>query len=210
MIISTIAVSCIALANISLQQPITATDWAKTAYGPSMEFLIRRNGKEVGSHTVSFDSSENQTVVQSSTSIKVKFFFITAYSFKYDAKETWVAEKLVSVDSKTKDGSDEFEFNKTFEGEEFLFPTNHWNPNVLMESAVYNTITGKTNSISIQSDEWELLPTGTGTRNAQRYDYSGDLKDVSAWYDEQGRWVALRFKAKDGSTITYECKRCGV
>ena len=208
MITSTIAASFIAFTSISSLQPEAATDWAQLAYGSNMEFLIKRNGKEVGSHTVTFDNSEDQTIVQSSTSIKVKFLFITAYSFKYDAKETWINEKLVSVESKTKDGSDESAFYKIFKEEEFLFPTNHWNPNVLAENAVYNTITGKKNSISIKSNDWELLPTGVGARKAQRYDYSGDLKDVSAWYDEKGRWVGLRFKARDGSTITYECKRC--
>ena len=28
------------------------------------------------------------------------------------------------------------------------------------------------------------------------------------WYDEEGRWVKLRCRAKDGSMIDYICRQC--
>ena len=42
---------------------------------------------------------------------------------------------------------------------------------------------------------------------ATRYAYTGDL-DNEVWYDDVGRWVKMRFKGRDGSTIDYVCRRC--
>ena len=43
--------------------------------------------------------------------------------------------------------------------------------------------------------------------DATLYRYTGDL-DTEVWYDDEGRWVRMRFKAKDGSVITYQCEVC--
>ena len=88
-----------------------------------------------------------------------------------------------------------------------LFPTNHWNAGVLGQTRVLNTLTGKINNVSILSKGIETVSTENGPIKATRYVYSGDL-DNEVWYDDLGRWVKMRFKASDGSTINYVCKSC--
>jgi hypothetical protein len=52
-----------------------------------------------------------------------------------------------------------------------------------------------------------MLRTTNGPIKATEFVYDGELK-TNAWYDKQGRWVGLQFKARDGSTITYRCMNC--
>jgi len=75
---------------------------------------------------------------------------------------------------------------------------------------VLNSITGKTNNVTISELGWEEISIQDETRPALRHEYSGDLKDVTTWYDEKGRWVGLQFKSKDDSIISYECNVCGI
>jgi hypothetical protein len=49
--------------------------------------------------------------------------------------------------------------------------------------------------------------TRSGALRARHYLYAGDLNG-EIWFDDQGRWVKLRFRADDGSIIDYVCRRC--
>ena len=53
----------------------------------------------------------------------------------------------------------------------------------------------------------DTVSTRNGSLRARHYLYSGDLNG-EIWYDEDGRWVKLRFRAKDGSMIDYICRQC--
>ena len=99
------------------------------------------------------------------------------------------------------------DFTNSLEGS--IFTTNHWNPNVLSQKSVLNTMTGRTNTVEISEVGKEMVRTGANKREAMRHEYDGDLTDVFTWYDEKKRWVGLDFKSKDGSVISYECNSCG-
>jgi hypothetical protein len=63
------------------------------------------------------------------------------------------------------------------------------------------------NKVLIIAQGSEIIPTENGLIKAKRYTYSGDLNN-EVWYDNEGRWVKMRFKASDGSIIDYVCKLC--
>jgi hypothetical protein len=50
-------------------------------------------------------------------------------------------------------------------------------------------------------------PFDSDTPNLAEYRYSGEL-ELDAWYSEAGRWLGMRFKGRDGSTIEYFCRNC--
>ena len=60
---------------------------------------------------------------------------------------------------------------------------------------------------TINSSALENVVTEIGRIPATRFAYSGDLQN-EVWYDDAGRWVKMRFKGRDGSTIEYVCRRC--
>ncbi|MCC3861177.1 DUF6134 family protein [Pseudemcibacter aquimaris] len=183
--------------------------WARHIYGERLEFIINRNDKPVGQHIVEFGHTDGLDEVKSSTEINIKFLFITAYKFNLSASEYWALDGLSRVESNSNDGGSKNVLLKNFDQNNDLLPTSHWNPLILNDTKVYNTITGKINSIKIYPIGWDKVPTNLGIRDAYRYDYHGDLNDVSAWYDDKGRWVSLKFIARDGSVISYECVKCG-
>jgi hypothetical protein len=219
------------LAYASISPPLEAHqvdihDWALKTYGTEISFDIKRNGNNIGTHQVKFTKSENQLLVEANTQIRVKFLFFTAFKFDYNSKELWQNGELKSLSSFTnndgKKSNVSLEYgddivNVTNEKGSFtnilkepVFTTNHWNPNVLGEKMVLNTLTGKINNIEINKLGFEMVPAGNGTRKAMRHSYDGDLNNISTWYDEKSRWVGLNFKGRDGSLISYECNQCGI
>jgi hypothetical protein len=211
----TMIIAFLALASVtSTSLPAISTDmedWVLPLYGEEMQFDVKRNGKKIGEHFVTFKQENDTLIVKAGTKIRVKFLFITAYKFDYKAEETWQGNKLKTLTAYTNDNGDVSEVNYSYNDESSpLFSTNHWNPNVLEADHVLNTITGKTNDVTISKMGWENLSIQDKTLSALRHEYSGDLKDVTTWYDEQGRWVGLQFKGNDDSIISYECNLCGI
>lgn len=199
--------------------------WAEQSYGEDMLFTVKREGKKIGTHAVSFSTEGDKLIVDTETNLKVKFLFFTAYKFKYTAREIWHDGQISEITADTNANGKKYSYDMKFDGtnvsvddgmtdttfklETAAFPSNHWNPNVLQAPIIMNTLSGSPNTVEITPLNWEARPTADESRKAQRFEYSGELSDVVSWYDERGRWVGLEFKGEDGSTITYECVRCG-
>lgn len=86
-------------------------------------------------------------------------------------------------------------------------PTNHWHPIILEQQRVLNTLTGKVNDITVQRVGEDALTLDSATVAATRYRFDGELR-LHSWYDDDGRWLAMDFEARDGSIIEYRCRNC--
>ena len=181
-----------------------------------------RDGEKVGQHSTRFKIRKNSQIIESRMNIEVTVFSIPIYSFTYEATEIWVNGQMANLDVLVLDGSEQKTIKvssatdgfsiKSPSGEvmfyEPIISTNHWNINVVNDSRVLNTLTGEINRVKITNKGSERISIKNGTLKATRYDYTGDLKNTSAWYDDEGRWVKLQFIARDGSTISYLCNTC--
>jgi hypothetical protein len=146
---------------------------------------------------------------------------IPLYRFSYDAEELWDEQGLKQLTASVDDDGESLYLKGRRSGASFewstnngqythplpVFPTNHWNNAVLNQSYVLNTLTGKLNKVDILNKGQEILSLPSATLPATRYSYSGEL-ELDSWYDDQDRWIAMRFKAKDGSYIEYLCRDC--
>lgn len=197
-----------------------------TLYGAVMEFDIRRNGRSVGSHRLSFTPQPGGAVtVAARSEIAVRFLGITAYRFTYDSRTLWRDGAVETLTARTDDGGTVSDVRAVRDGGVLriegpqgrdsapgtLFPTDHWHPGVASPetAAVLNTITGRVNAVTLTPEAEETVETAAGPRPARRWRYGGEL-DTVVWYDAAGRWVGLRFAARDGSVIDYVCRVCGV
>jgi len=190
-------------------------------YGPELQFQIRRNDAPVGRHIVQFNQGRDGLQVIAQTNIDISFFGFTAYSFRYRSESLWQDGKLSVLSVRVDDDGDMSNVKATRDQTGMLvsgpdgvenvpsgiFPTDHWHCGVLGTASVLNTITGKPNDVGITAKPDEMLRTTNGELRATQFTYDGDLK-TNAWYDHQGRWVGLQFKARDGSDITYRCMNC--
>lgn len=217
--------SVVYVLGLLLAPPAYAEFDPLSAYGSEIRFDVIRNNRVIGEHVTRFEHENDKLKVLSTMRLEIEVFFIPVYDFSYTAQEIWGGGDLQNVSVQVADGGDDFAINLAFddglisplpssgyatEGARVFYSTNHWHPNVVHENYILNTLTGKINQVSIEQGPREQLTVSNGSVWATRYDYFGDLTDTSAWYDDQDRWVKLRFKARDGSLIEYFCQSCAV
>ena len=212
----------VALLIIIFPFSATADPGPVSLYGSKIEFDVIREGKIVGEHKTSFDREDGKLVIKSHMMLKIYVLMFPIYTFSYVSTEIWRENLLSKLNVKVNDGGESTEINANVEGDEIvvdgpngrarakvpIFSSNHWNADVVNSNVVLNTLTGRINSIKVLRREEERVALSEGSVRAVRYDYSGEIEDTSVWYDPQGRWVKLMFKARDGSTIEYICKTC--
>jgi hypothetical protein len=190
-------------------------------YGDSLAFDVYRNGDRVGEHTVSFSTESDTLVARTRFSLAIRMLYITVYRFEYEAVDRWRDGCLVAMKADINEDGDEWAVTAKQAGNRLvingpkgtvetplgIYPTNHYDAGVLGSDQVLNTITGAINSVRIVEQGTEMVPVGAGERSARHYAYTGQLQN-HVWYDSEGRWVAMRFTGKDGSTIDLRCRSC--
>lgn len=218
------------LGAVLLVGPLTGQSAANTAAAPSLptaytgdlSFDILRNDKPVGNHSVTFEPNGDTMTVRTKSKIEIDFLVFTAYRFTYTSESRWIGDEMVSLKARTDDDGEVTTVDATkdggtlrvsgsagdFDAASPIFPTDHWHKGVIGSTEVLNTITGRIADVKIVDKGWSRLELPDGPVTARHYAYTGDLL-TEVWYDGRGRWVAMRFKARDGSTIRYVCGNCG-
>lgn len=202
---------------------LSATGPVLASQVDDQRYTILRGTDEVGVHEVTREVVGRQTRVKSSSRIDVRLLGLALYRFRYDAQETWDQSGLARIEVRVDDDGESFRLDGKRSGTGFawtsdagpdqhpapLFPTNHWNPEVLEQDRVLNTLTGRLNRVNIARAGTEALELPDGKIQAVRYRYTGDL-ELDAWYDAKGQWLGMRFEGSDGSQIRYLCTTCRV
>lgn len=190
-------------------------------YGGSIEFDVFREGTKVGFHRTRFDADGAELSVTSTFELRIDVLFFTAYRYAYRSQARWRQGRLLTLTAEVSDDGKTSSLAVRRDGRHLIvrngqavdrvaapmFPTNHWNAAVLAETKVLNTLTGRVNRVRIEPRGDEAVATERGDVKATRYAYTGELA-TEVWYDNAGRWVKMRFKGTDGSTIEYVCQRC--
>jgi hypothetical protein len=191
-------------------------------YGPRIVFDIERNGENVGRQVVNFSRSNGDLTVHTVSEIEVTVLFVPVYRFRYEATTVWRDGRMIALSATTEDDGKvsqvhaRIDAGKTvidgpdgkIEASGPLLPGEHWNMDEVRQAALINSITGKVNRIQVSDQGKSAVQTRHGAEPARQFTLSGDLA-LTTWYDADGRWVGLRFKAKDGSQIDYICRQCG-
>jgi len=189
-------------------------------YGNEIAFDVVRDGDVVGKYTIHFTRTDQGVLAEAKVDVDVNLLFVPVYSLTYHARELWSDGELQSIEAFTNDDGDLIHVQATrdadglevktndqsFETEEVL-PISHWNPALLAGGPLLNGMTGEVEEVQVFEQGLDTVSTRNGALRARHYLYSGDLNG-EIWYDEEGRWVKLRFRAKDGSMIDYICRKC--
>ncbi len=195
-------------------------------YGDEAIYDVFRKGKKIGEHHVMFSrSAAGDFNVKATLNLQVSVLFIKrAYTFDYSSEEIWRDKRVVSMAAYTNDNGKVTTTAAVLEGSDFkitgsrsnilanswVVPTNHWNRGQVEATVLLNTLNNRLAEVKIQHKGVEKIETANGAVEADHFIYTGDLHDIDTWYDKPGRWVKMRFKAKDGSLIEYVCRKCGV
>ncbi|UCH75158.1 MAG: hypothetical protein JSU82_04760 [Rhodospirillales bacterium] len=190
-------------------------------YGPDIAFDVYRKGDKVGFHEVRFEQAGDSLRVVNTFQLEIEVLFFTAFRYRYHSDSRWRDGRLLQLTATVNDNGTKSVIQAARDGagmairtgedrtavDSILFPTNHWNVAVLNQTRVLNTLTGRVNAVNIERRGREEIATERGPVMATRYAYTGEI-DAEVWYDDQGRWVKLRFRGQDGSTVEYACRRC--
>jgi hypothetical protein len=189
-------------------------------YGDEILFDIERDGDVVGQYVVNFLRTDHGVHVDARADVDVNLLFVSVYSLQYHAQELWSGGELQSVEASTNDDGDLVHVQATrnsdgltveTNGESFetpaVLPISHWNAALLNGGPLLNGMTGEVDEVQVFDQGLDTVSTRNGSLRARHYLYSGDLNG-EIWYDSEGRWVKLRFRADDGSMIDYICRRC--
>jgi hypothetical protein len=190
-------------------------------YGNEIAFDVERAGEVIGRHTVHFERTPAGLATRSQVDMAVNVLFFSAFRYRYTAHALWRGGQLHSLTVDIDDNGRRSHLMARSEGERLavsagaqafdaepgLYPTEHWNADVLSRERLLNTLTGRINHVTIHQAGREVVETERGPVAATRYRYTGDFT-ADAWYDDAGRWVKLMFKGRDGSTISYRCRLC--
>lgn len=213
--------SCITWFALMAPAIVRAENDPLRLYGPQAQYDIFRDGLPVGKQVMQFDREDGYLKIRADMSLEVRFMMFPVYDFSYQSEETWDNGTLVQLSARIVENDDRREITVKRQGNALLienpdgtsnipgpvFTTNHWNAAVTDQDRVLNTLTGNLNKVTITNAGQEWVEAEGRKIQATRYIYSGEL-DTEVWYDPQGRWVALQFKASDGSTIRYRCRQC--
>jgi hypothetical protein len=193
-------------------------------YGPQMKFEIWRKGSRIGQHVVDFAREGEELVVTSRMNIAIRVVFISAYHFDYQAVERWSGGSLASLDARVDDNGtkrtitarrtqDGLRVSGGKQGEvtapATAIPTNHWNADQPLAPVKIDTLDGVLREGPAQRLGEARINLPGGPVDTLHYAYTGALAGTEVWYAGE-RWVQMRFKGRDGSTIEYRCVHCGV
>ena len=192
-------------------------------YGNEIVFDVIKTGDKVGTHRVNFSRKETgDLAVETRFQLTMTFLTIPIYEFLYRSRSVWRKGLLQDLAVEISDGGEESKIRALPKGaglsvsgphgdvqvSQPVYPTNHWNADVLSQTRVLNTLNGKISQVKIVDTGRETIRAEGAMIAARKFQYSGDI-DTTVWYDDAGRWVKMRFTAKNGSIVEYECTKCG-
>jgi len=190
-------------------------------YAEVNRYTITRKGKRIGTHELRFNRSGDSLEVSIDSSISVSVLKIPVFRMDYTASERWDKSQLLSATATTvmnkktgkvtlsSDGTANSTITKDGKTQTvpaILFATNHWNPQVLGTTRVFNTIKGEASNVVIKKVGNSEVKIGDQMVPATQYQYTGDIK-ANVWYDYNWRWIKLNFAGDDGSVVNYTLEK---
>ena len=186
-------------------------------YPENVKYDVYRKGEQVGHYTLRFSEITGERVAADiEMQLKARVFGFFNFDYRYQAKEVWQNDQLTLLNVTTVSNSKESRVSAVQKADflevidkkgqlhsypKELMTTHHWYRQLLDQKQVLNSITGKMDEITPQLLGSALLDTNNQTVELEGYRLGGDLDRTVSWYDREGRWRALEFKAKDGSDI---------
>lgn len=194
-----------------------ASQQAWSASSQTYEFKVFLAKDEIGRQRFDVFSEGDRTQVRVGAQFKVKFLYVTVYTYRHTNVETWEGACLREIRAETDDNGDAFFVNGivrngqlqvqtqagNWTGEGCIKTFAYWNPEWIAGERLLNSQTGEHQSVSILAVGEETIPVqGVPTRTLHRR-IVADKFAVDLWYTLNGRWVALQSTTKKGDTLRY-------
>lgn len=187
------------------------------ALPPALKFRILRDGKQIGAHSVGFETAGSGMRVITAIDLEVKIAFVSAFRFAHRGTERWEGDRLVELRSTTDENGERFEVtgklvagalqitapNGTTLADASAFTTNDlWNPSALLAKNLVDAQHGGMVGIVSQSEADQEIVAAEGRIAVSRYRLISPFLAGTIWYDATGRWRKSEFQIK-GERLEY-------
>lgn len=181
------------------------------------QFRVFLDDREIGTHTVKMKPYQDLKQVSVNAEFKVKFLFITAFSYQHQTEEVWKGSCLTDIQSTTNNNGDNLFVRKqpseanfkivTHEGEQELQGCvrsfAYWDPDLLKADKLLNTQTGEYETVEVIELGQNNIDIDGEQVSAFQYRLSMEDKSVDLWYSQDKQWLALKSETEDGYQISY-------
>lgn len=187
--------------------------------GGTLAFRLIRHGRDIGRHTLSFESQGDALTVRVAVDALASFLSIPIARYKHRVIETWHGGALVGLIGET-DKNGQREWVNARRGDEGLvvlgsrtaryvapepaFGTSYWNRHMLAGPMISleDGVQLRPKVAVVRRAAAIRLASGS-TIVADHYNLSGAF-NVDVWYDQTDAWAGLAFTVADGSNVHYE------
>jgi hypothetical protein len=186
-----------------------------------IEFDIYLNDKKVGQQSVDITPTDSGEIVVIKSQFNIKLLFVNVFSYQHTANEAWRNSCLHSIDTSTKENSDEFfvQSKKTNAGLSITSNSGiselqgcirsfaYWDLSRLDSERLLNGQTGKYVPATLVANGQEDFLLDDKEIRASRYTLTAENSDINLWYDQNQNWVGLNTLVKGGRTLSYRLRR---
>lgn len=206
-----LAASLVALLSL----PSSATS---STSADELRFDVRLDDSPIGSQVFRIQKDGDRSRVSIEASFDVKFFFVTAYTYRHRNEEVWNGDCLASIESSTDDNGKPFRVRGANEDGAFVVETgkgretlpscvvsfSYWNPARLGAGRLLNSQTGEYEAVRLRELGTAKVPFRGRDVDARHVLLEGDKIRIELWYAvEGGEWVALESTTTSGRRLKY-------
>jgi hypothetical protein len=188
--------------------PASAREW---------HFDVSVDGLPIGTHDIIVHEKGDARSVQSDMRYGVA---LLGRSYKQHAEETWQADCLTRLDTRTEEKGQVTTVAGSLEsgafvitgpgGKEQLAPCvmsfAYWNPRVLRQTHLVNSQTGAWTPVAVHDLGKESLDLRGTSHAASHYRIDTEKNRIELWYSPEGEWLGLRSTTRDGHVLSYRLK----
>lgn len=191
---------------------------AAAAPARELRFDVRLDDSPIGSQVFRIEDNGQRSRVSIEAALDVKFFFVTAYTYRHRNVEEWDGSCLASIESTTDDNGKPFRVRGASESGAFVVETTkgretlpscvvsfpYWNPALLGAGRLLNSQTGDYESVSLRELGTAKVTYRGSQVDARHVLLEGDKIRIELWYAlEGGEWLALESTTTSGRRLKY-------
>lgn len=183
-----------------------------------LEFSVRKSGREVGRHKITFAQNDGALVVDTVSSLQLRVAFVTVYRYTQRTRETWREGLLVGLESEVDDNGTPFRIRAAqrdgalhIDGHQEALvvannvkPLSYWNMAVMKVPRGFDVQWGSLADLAVEPRGAEMREVAGKPVEAQRFAMRGyEIRkgerqktpwlNLDAWYDRNERLVGLSF-----------------
>lgn len=192
------------------------TGLAAPAQADAWDFVVRLDGKPIGTHRFVVEETGDARQVVSTARFDVKLLGLTVFRYRHDANERWRANCVRELRSRTDDDGKpvrvEWRFDPAEPADEIcMMSYAYWHPALVQQRRLLNPQTGEIDAVRIERLPDAALTVGGRDVDASRWRISTTPPNPSAtpqvltlWRNRaDDRWIGLDAGVRGGRVLTY-------